>query len=1094
MPVFAGCTVSVELGWDAGGVPQVLVGVSNLDTGPVVIAQAQLGYLNGLTGQLRLRVDAGGDLAFFAPEIELDAAGTGLAVRILPLGDTAAANCAIRIVPTPALVLTSDGALQLAADWLVPLVVQFLLPLVEDLLDTPVWAGGPTARAILAGAGVLDSPTGPTQLATPLPDLPQLGLGALAAAVNNATIHLPIGLDLSAKSEGGRLGLQLHGAIVIEGDDVDVSIRLGQADWLTDPAAGITVWVLRADTNAHPPIVLDPALRLTGLGVGVHGHGSGNLIDGPVTVGGLAAMVFADIDFLDNGNVHLTISHPGGAIEVADAKIVLSSDDGDSFVAKVLPKELQSPFSLALAYRDGHVALYGGIGGADNGIALTFPLDLDIFHVIYLRELFLGATIADNRVDGVAAISGNAALGPVAVAVDRVGLRVLVQGAGVQFGFKPPDGFGLSLDVSVVKAGGFLLVDAEHGRYVGALEISVLNKFSLTAVGIVTTKKPDGSPGFSLLLLITVTLPVPIPIGYGFFFAGAGGLLGLNRGMDVDRIRTGLRAGTADSILFPTDIVRRIDVIVRDLEESFPQADNHFLIAPMAFIQWMNPALVTAKIGVIIEIANPPKIAILGVLRIALPTPDAAVVDLKVAFLGSVDFAAGLLSFDASIYDSYIGYDDVKLSLEGDIAIRISWGAQPDLVATIGGFHPSYRPAAALQLPTMRRLTLSLLKDNPRITLRLYFAITSNTVQFGAALELFVGVDGFSISGDMGFDVLVQVAPFLIDAHMWAHLAVKAGGTDVCSISLDLSLRGPTPWLAHGKASFSILFFSVSVEVEARFGEDQATTLPSVAVLDRLLDALRDPKNWTAEPPVDASPMVTLLPAGTDLVVDAGGLLSVRQSLIPLATDIGLVGAAPPADITRATITALTVGTATSQPGDADFDDVLAGYAPSTFAGAPTDDADRLRAPAFEQRPTGARSRGGHALVSDLVVPHPVAYEQIILDDPDPQPAPVKVTPRVSFGALVAGGAAGGSAGSRLRRTNAERGAAVAAGPVEPLYAVTAVDDLRPLDAQGQAVSFGAHGWPDGTLLTRADADSRLAGLPGSRARLQIIPEVQVVH
>ena len=54
----------------------------------------------------------------------------------------------------------------------------------------------------------------------------------------------------------------------------------------------------------------------------------------------------------------------------------------------------------------------------------------------------------------------------------------------------------------------------------------------------------------------------------------------------------------------------------------------------------MNPALVTLKIGIILEIAPQPNIALLGVLRLALPTPDEAVVDLKVAFLGGIDIGA----------------------------------------------------------------------------------------------------------------------------------------------------------------------------------------------------------------------------------------------------------------------------------------------------------------------------------------------------------------------------------------------------------------------------------------------------------------------
>jgi hypothetical protein len=1079
MDPFAGCTLAVELGWAANGTPQVLVGVTGLDTGPVVMAEAQLGWLNGLTGTLRLRADPGDEFSFFAPEAKLDLVGGRFGFRLLPLGSTPA-HCEVVLAPTPAVDLDLDGALQLVTSWLVPLISRYLLPLVEDLLETAVWTGGPTPRAILESAGLLEPGVVPSRLADPLPELPQLGIGSLGAVINKATVHLTPDLDLIAVVENGRLGLRVIGTVPIAGEDVDVTVLFGRsrfpAAWLTD--GGVTLWILSEDSAADPPYAIDPGLSIAGLGVDVRER-DGSLVDGPLTIGGVAAMIFAELDFLDNTthNVTLELTKPGGAVEVSQARVVLDSDDADSFVAKVLPKELQAGFSVALAYRNDKVELHGGTGDEDGAIELTFGLDQNILGVIFLRELFVRLA-ADHGFDGLAAISGNAALGPIAMTVDRVGLRVHVDGSAVAFSFKPPDGFGISLDASVVKAGGFLLVDEEHGRYVGALEVAILQKFSLTAIGIITTRQPDGSPGASLLFLITVQLPVPIPIGYGFFFGGAGGLLGLNRGMDMDRIRSGLRNGTADSILFPTDIIRRIDVIIRDLEESFPQQQGHFLVGPMAFIQWMNPALVSLKVGLIIEISPQPNIALVGVLRLALPTAAQAVVDLKVAFLGSIDIGAGLLSFDASIYDSFIGYADFKLSLEGDIAIRVSWGAHPDLVASVGGFHPNYKPDASLKLPQMRRITLSLLKDNPRITLKLYFAITSNTVQFGASLELYVGVSGFSIAGDMGFDVLVQIAPFLIDAHMWAHLSVKAGGTDICSISLDLSLRGPTPWIAHGTASFSILFISISVEVEARFGEVQATSLPSVAVLDRLLDQFRDAANWAAEILTGGSPSVSLLPI-EGLVVDAAGMLTVRQNLIPLETDIGLVGAAPPSDVKRAAITAFTVG---SEPG---FDKVTAPYAPATFAGASTADADRLRAPSFEQRPTGARSQGGTALVSSLAVGYQATYERIVLDDPDQPAVPPKVTPPVAFGRLVAGGAAGRSAAAKLRRDEAERGTVADARTGQPRYAVTGLGDLTPL---------GADGAPATGLLSRADAESRVAALTAKGHRVQIVPEVQLVQ
>jgi hypothetical protein len=1098
MPVAGECQLTAELGW-AAGVPQVLVGIDGLDTGPVVVVVARLGVVAaGPTARVVLRVDAGEELAFFAPQVEAELDAEGLSVTILPLGADAADKVRIVVVPQPAATLTTDGALQLVQQWLVPLATRFLLPLFEDVLGTPLWTDGPKPRSVLEAAGLIEPGAGPPVQRPQLPELPELSLRGVAALVNGASVTLTDHLNLTAVFTDGRYGLRLYGFVTLPGegeDGVDVTVRFGTADWLDDQAAGVTVWLLEDDAAAQPPLAIDPRLAVHGLGLLVSGHDDGNLIGEPVEVGGLGGLVFFDASFIEDRQFRLQVDHGGAAVEVQRARVVIDSGGGDAFVAKVLPKELQAPFSAALAYRNNELEVHGGIGGAKDGVQLTFPLDLDLFHIIYLKELYLEALVRQHRTEAIAAITGNASLGPLAVAVTRVGLRAVVDGSGAHLAFKPPDGFGLSLDASVVRAGGFLLVDEARGRYVGALELTVLKKFSLTAIGIVTTKRPDGTPGFSLLLLITVQLPVPIPLAYGFFFAGAGGLLGLNRGMDIDRIRGGLRAGTADSILFPTDIIRRIDTIVRDLEESFPPADGQFLVAPMIAIQWMNPALVSAKVGVIIAIADPPRIAILGVLRVALPTPDAAVVDLKVAFLGAIDFAAGLLSFDASIYDSFIGYADFKLSLEGDIAVRVSWGRSPDLVASIGGFHPSYTPAAHLRLPKMRRITLSLLKDNPRITLQLYFAITSNTVQLGARLELYVGVSGFSVSGDLGFDVLVQIAPFRIDAHMWGRLAVKAGGTDICSISIDLSLVGPTPWIAKGKAKFSILFFSVTVEVEARFGTEQATSLPSQPILSRVLDAFRDVAAWASELDPTVAAGVSLLPPPSNaLVVDAAGLLSVRQSLIPLATHIGLVGAVPPADVQRVTVTELHFGTGPTAVL-AEHEDVTAGYAPSTFAGAPAADADRLKAPSFVQRPTGVRASAGNALAADLALGHQVAYEQIICDDPDAPPPPSQpAVPAVSFASLVAGGAVGASAGSRQRRAVAERGRAMAATTLEPRFAVTTMDDLHALDDAGTPLHANGAGLPAEALLPLVDAEARLAKLSAAGGRYQIVPEVQVAR
>ena len=54
---------------------------------------------------------------------------------------------------------------------------------------------------------------------------------------------------------------------------------------------------------------------------------------------------------------------------------------------------------------------------------------------------------------------------------------------------------------------------------------------------------PDGSPGFSLLVVITAEFATPIQLGFGFVLVGVGGLLGLNRSMNVEALAEGVRTG-----------------------------------------------------------------------------------------------------------------------------------------------------------------------------------------------------------------------------------------------------------------------------------------------------------------------------------------------------------------------------------------------------------------------------------------------------------------------------------------------------------------------------------------------------------------------
>ncbi len=160
-----------------------------------------------------------------------------------------------------------------------------------------------------------------------------------------------------------------------------------------------------------------------------------------------------------------------------------------------------------------------------------------------------------------------------------------------------------------------LFLDTKKERYTGGIEIIVQDTINLSAIGILTTKLPDGTKGISLLIIVAFGPPTPIHIAYNFFLAGVGGILGLHRTLDTDALRGGLEQGTIDDILFPTNILVNAERIVKNLNSVFPPKKDQFVIGPMVLITWNTPPLLRAEVGIIIELGTPVKIAIIGLGR-----------------------------------------------------------------------------------------------------------------------------------------------------------------------------------------------------------------------------------------------------------------------------------------------------------------------------------------------------------------------------------------------------------------------------------------------------------------------------------------------
>ena len=145
--------------------------------------------------------------------------------------------------------------------------------------------------------------------------------------------------------------------------------------------------------------------------------------------------------------------------------------------------------------------------------------------------------------------------------------------------------------------------------------------------------------------------------------------------------------------------------------------------------------------------------------------------------------------FDASIFNSRI----LTITLEGDMAFRISWGDQPDFLVSVGGFHPVYNATGTFELLAMKRITVNILSGNPSLVLTSYFAVTTNTIQFGASIDFTFKVSKFSAVGDFGFDVLIQFSPFRFLANVHASISLNSEAQRCFLSVLNLTWKDQRP-------------------------------------------------------------------------------------------------------------------------------------------------------------------------------------------------------------------------------------------------------------------------------------------------------------
>ena len=653
-------------------------------------------------------------------------------------------------------------------------------------------------------------------------------------------------------------------------------------------------------------------------------------------------------------------------------RLVIAPGAGDSFVAEVLGADelaIDAGLSVAWSGRDG-VTIEGGLG-----FEVIKPLDIVVgpLHVDRIRIALFAGT---DGIVGEAAVSGGIDLGVLALAAEDIGIRVTVEPAGpgssagsfgsarVTAALKPPDGFGIAIDLGgLVTGGGYLAIDHDAGRYAGVAQVGFA-ELGLTAIGIIETKVP-GIDGWSMFFSVFSEFP-PIQLSFGFTLNGVGGLLGVNRTLDFAALEQRLLGGALDSVMFPEDPVANAPAIIEDLSAVFPPAPGQFLFGVMCKIGWGPRTIVEANLGVIVELPDPIRIALLGQVSALLPDAAAPAVELHMDVAGLADLTAGTLALNAVLRDSHIAG---LITLSGAMALRAELLDRPNMLLSVGGFHPAFNPPAGF--PTLDRVRAQLpVGDLAMVSLAGYVAVTSNTFQTGGRLDVWVELSGFTAEGFIAIDALIVIDPFGFAVQTAFGVTVRAGSVTLMGVEVSARLQGPSPFEIHGEAAFEILGFEKTLDVHITTGRRRSTPRAHANVAALVAAALAGSDALVAESDEAGRAAVRRLADAPG--VDPAARLSLTQKVAPLGRTLDHVGGAVIDGARRVAIDAVTINGAAAalQPAREWF-------APAQYF--TMRDAEKLKAPSFEEMDAGV-SVSAAAEVAGASASLIGGYDEFVID------------------------------------------------------------------------------------------------------------------
>jgi hypothetical protein len=503
-------------------------------------------------------------------------------------------------------------------------------------------------------------------------------------------------------------------------------------------------------------------------------------------------------------------SSPANAI--AASLLKPSGSSGDD-------KPATPPVDLSVLSSDS-----GSLSVQVNAKAVDQPFFFDIhktFGPLHIDRIGLQHLLMGGLGDGIAALVD----GGVAIA----GLTVDVQGLTLAIPLKHPaelnlwdvDLAGLAMSFSagpVSIEGGLLKSNLPAGvEYDGMVKVEV-GSFGLTALAGYAKASGDGDGYTSLFVFVVVDAPLGGPPF--LFVTGIAGGAGYNRQLVVP----------ADPAVIPTyPLVRAMSEGVgsdpmgalHQMSKAMPPRRGSYWVA--AGVKFTTFGLINTKALAYVALDRGFEVGLMGLMTMALPSPDEALVSVELALLARYSTADQLLALRAQLTNnSWLISKDCQLT--GGFAFYSWFGDKPSVLLTIGGTGPNWIPDPVHPVPDVPPVGFHWSVGSGVVVKgESYFAITPRQLAFGGRLEatgefgpvrvwfeVHLNVDiewdplhyhldaGISIGAELRFTIDLLFTSITID------ITISIGGSVVVegpplhgSVTVDLEIASVTVDFGH---------------------------------------------------------------------------------------------------------------------------------------------------------------------------------------------------------------------------------------------------------------------------------------------------------